>query len=500
MLLAEFDYTMGASPDDSNHQYAKEAIRHVAGEALRVARPLLAPHVEGPGVSEVITIETAGLGDRSYLVHDGVAAIAIDPQRDIDRFTTLLDQHGLTLELVVETHIHNDYVTGGYALAQATGASYVVSADDEVDFPRRRANDGDRFDAGHLSLTAIHTPGHTPHHLSYVLREDEGEPVAVFTGGSMLFGAVGRTDLIDPGRTIELTRSQFHSVRRLAADLGDEIVVYPTHGFGSFCAATKTTGDASTIGQERRQNVALVTNDEEAFVEELIAGLNAYPRYYAHMGPRNAAGPMEPDLSIPAKVNADELRRRIDAGEWVVDLRQRIAFARDHITGTVSVELGDPFATYLGWTMKWGTALTLIGESIEQIRDAQRQLVRIGIDELRGAAVGPPDELGEGQVGSYEEADFSNLAKVSARGGIVVLDVRRPDEWEAGHLRGAMHIPFWEIEDRVGEVPDGEVWVHCASGFRAAIAASLLARSGRSTVHIDADWDTARGSGLDIEP
>ncbi len=449
-------------------------------------------------MNEIITIETPGLGNRSYLVHDGEAGIVIDPQRDTDRIHAIVGRQGLRVEFVLETHIHNDYVTGGYALAQTTGAAYVVAADDDVAFERVAAHDGDRFDAGHLSMTAVRTPGHTVNHLSYVLREDGGEPVAVFTGGSMLFGAVGRTDLVSEDRTGELTRAQYRSVWRLADELGDDVTVNPTHGFGSFCSATKTTGDSSTIGNERRQNVALTTEDEDVFVTELLEGLSAHPSYYAHMSSLNAAGPHEPDLSLPAKADAAELRRRIDAGEWVVDLRQRVAFACHHVTGTISVELGDPFATYLGWTMPWGASLTLIGENADQVVDAQRQLVRIGIDQLSGAATGEPDALGQGDVSSYRVAGFKDLARVFDRDGVAVLDVRRTDEWDTGHLRDATHIPFWELEGRMAEVPDGEVWVHCASGFRASIAASLLARVGRRTVLIDADWDDAADVGLPV--
>src|SRR5437764_486224 len=211
-----------------------------------------------------------------------------------------------------------------------------------------------------------------------------------------------------------------------------------------------TTGPPSTIGTERRVNVALPT-DEAAFVKELIAGLNAYPRYYAHMGAANRLGPAAPDLTAPRTAGAAELRRRIEAGEWVVDLRQRRAFAASHLTGTVSVELGDPFATYLGWTIPWGTPLTLIGDSAQQVADAQRQLARIGIDRLPAAAVGPPGELADGHVSSYGVSDFEGL---TARWGCdkpVVLDGRRPDEWHAGHLAGASHIPFWELEQRAGE-------------------------------------------------
>ena len=249
---------------------------------------------------EVVTIETTSLGDRSYLVHDGEQAAVIDPQRDIDRVLAAADAAAVRITHVLETHIHNDYVTGGLALARAAGAGYVVAAAEEVSFDRVPAGDGDRFRSGRLTLTAMATPGHTPGHLSYVLHAAESTPVAVFTGGSMLFGAVGRTDLISPDQTTALTRAQYRSVRRLASELPDPVPVYPTHGFGSFCSATPTSGSSSTIGAERASNIAL-TSDEDSFVKELIAGLGAYPRYYAADGPGQPSRPRRPGPDRPAR-------------------------------------------------------------------------------------------------------------------------------------------------------------------------------------------------------
>jgi glyoxylase-like metal-dependent hydrolase (beta-lactamase superfamily II)/rhodanese-related sulfurtransferase len=447
-------------------------------------------------VHDVVTIETAGLGDRSYLVHDGEHAAVIDAQRDIDRVLAVAEAAAVRITHVLETHIHNDYVTGGLALARSTGADYVVAAAEDVSFGRVPAGDGDRFCSGRLTLTAMATPGHTPGHLSYVLRADEDAPAAVFTGGSLLYGAVGRTDLIGPDQTVALTRAQYRSVRRLAGDLPDPVAVYPTHGFGSFCSATPASGTSSTIGAERVANIAL-TSDEESFVKELLAGLGAYPRYYEHMGPANRRGPAAPDLRSPRTAGPAELRRRIGAGEWVVDLRQRRAFAGLHLTGSISVESGDPFATYLGWTMAWGTPLTLIGDSAGQVARAQRELARIGIAPA-AAATGTVEQLAGGRLSGYQVSDFAGLAASWSQAGRVVLDVRRPDEWRAGHLAGAVHIPFWELERRSGEVPAGEVWVHCASGFRASIAASLLDRAGRQVVHVDDDWERVARLGLPV--
>jgi hydroxyacylglutathione hydrolase len=449
---------------------------------------------------EVVTIPTPALGDRSYLIHDGAEAVVVDPQRDIGRILATAEARQVRITYVLETHIHNDYITGGLALAGQTGASYVVAASEEVSFDRMAVRDNDQIITGSLIMTVMHTPGHTPGHLSYVLSEAGAGPTAVFTGGSMLYGAVGRTDLISPDQTQQLTRAQYRSVRRLAAELPDEVAVYPTHGFGSFCSATPTVGTSSTIGTERQVNVAL-RSDEVAFVAELIAGLNAYPRYYTHMGPANRRGPQAFDLARPERADPAELRRRIDAGEWVVDLRERRAFARTHVTGTITIEFGDSFSTYLGWAIPWGTPLTLIGESQDQVAEAQLHLARIGIDYIAGAAAGPAAALATDEnISSYRVSDFGGLAAEWDRPGLVVLDVRRPDEWLAGHLARAVHIPFWEIESRAAEVPDGEVWVHCASGFRASIGASILQRAGRRVVHVDDDWENAARSRLPLDP
>lgn len=447
---------------------------------------------------DIITIETTSLGDRSYLIVDDAVAAVIDPQRDIDRVLDIARERGVRITHVLETHIHNDYVTGGYQLARATGAAYLLSAEDEVDFDHETVTDGDVVRVGDsLAIAALHTPGHTPTHLSYVARAD-GRDVAVFTGGSMLYGTVGRTDLISRAMADELTRHQHRSVRRIADLLGDDVLVLPTHGFGSFCSSVASDADgggadeASTIGDERRTNMALTTADEDAFVERLLGGLDAFPRYYAHMGPRNRLGPEPVDLSPPVEADAAEIRARIHAGEWVVDLRDRTVYARDFVRGTVNIGIADSFSTYLGWLVPWNMPVTLVGDTADEIARAQRQLVRIGIDRPAAAASGGVDAFADGDRGSYPIVDFSELVRARDEGAApVVLDVRRDDEWVQGRVDGALHVPLHRLDREMTRVPDGEVWVHCESGYRASIAASLLARAGRRPVLIDDDYDRA---------
>ena len=441
---------------------------------------------------DVSIVETSALGDRSYLVHTDGAGVVIDPQRDIDRILDLAEQQGVRITHVLETHIHNDYVTGGLELSRRTGAEYVVPAGEDVTYARRPIGDGDLIDAGPIQLRAISTPGHTHHHISYALNDSDGGTVGVFSGGSMLFGTAGRTDLLGSEHTHSLSRAQYHSVRRLAEELPADAQVYPTHGFGSFCAATPASGDASTIADERRANSAL-TQDEDTYVQELISGLTAYPAYYVHMGVINKGDPGPVDLSPPTPVDPAELRRRIDAGEWIVDLRHRTAFAAGHLDGAVGFELSDSFVTYLGWLYTWGAPLTFIGDDNDQIAEAQRQLVRIGIDNVTGAAVGSIHALSpDAGTSSYRVADFSDLADALESDTVVVLDVRLGGDYDDAHIAGAVNLPVHELIDRIGELPSGDVWVHCATGYRASVAASLLDRAGRIVVLIDDEFDNAK--------
>ncbi|WCO66333.1 rhodanese-like domain-containing protein [Iamia majanohamensis] len=449
---------------------------------------------------EVVIIETPSLGDRSYLVHDGAAALVVDPQRDLDRILDAAEAAGVEITHIAETHLHNDYVSGGLALARRVGARYLHAAAEDLAFDHDPVVGGDIVEVGDLRVEVLATPGHTLHHLSYIVRDEDGPPAA-FTGGSLLLGSVGRTDLVDAVPTDELTRAQFHSAHRIVSLLPDDACVYPTHGFGSFCSSAKSTGESDgTVGTEKKVNVAFTAASEDDFVEQLISGLSAHPAYYAHMAPLNAAGPQPIDLSPPAPVDPAELARRIHRGEWVVDLRQRRAFAGDHVVGTIGIELADPFATYLGWLIPWGTAVTLLADTEDEIAEAQRQLVRVGIDRPSGAADGGPDAYGEGHDrAGYAAVEFGQVPKMVEEDDTFVLDVRREDEWDEGHIAGAVHVPMHELLSRFDDVPAGRALVHCASGFRASIAASLLHRAGRDVVLIDDAYDNAADAGVSID-
>jgi len=454
-------------------------------------------------VIEIVTIETPSLGDRTYLATDGVSALVIDPQRDIDRVLAVAAVRGVEVTHVFETHIHNDYVSGGLALARECGAAYHVNAADTVAFSRVGIGDGDTITAGRsMRVRVIATPGHTFTHLAYALEDTAtGEVTAVFTGGSLLHGSTGRPDLLGAEHTLALAAAQHASARRLAGTLPDQAAIYPTHGFGSFCAATPSGGArlaGSTIGAEKRSNPAL-TFGKDSYVTTLVASLDAYPAYYAHMAAANAAGPPAPDQTPPARVPASELRWRISAGEWVVDLRPRREFAAGHVPGSLGVEYGDSFATYLGWLLPWGTPLTLVGETGTQTAAAQRDLTRIGIDRLAGAAIAKsPGWPATRHLVSYPVSDFPGLAAAWARQDLTILDVRRASERAREHIAGSVHVPLHELPGRMSDLPRGPLWVHCQAGYRASIAASLLLAAGHTVTAVDDDFGRAAGAGLPV--
>lgn len=454
---------------------------------------------------EIVPIATPNLGDRSYVVGNGSSAIVIDPQRDIDRVQAILDNRGWTVSHVLETHFHNDYVSGGLQLAKVLGAEYVVPDGMDISFDAHRVSDKAELESDLGLIRVLHTPGHTPNHISFAVNVG-GEDLALFTGGSLLFGSVGRPDLLGPDLTEPLARAQWASMRRIAADVSNTAQVYPTHGFGSFCSATATVGDASTVAEQIASN-PVFTTEEETFVAELIAGLDSYPAYYAHMGPANQAGAGPIDLSLPQVASAEEIARRIKAGEWVVDLRHRRIYAGEHVKGTLSFDVHGNAVTYLGWMIDWGTPITLLGEQPEEVQTMQRELVRIGIDRPVAYSVGTPAEWtsAEAPISSYPRKSHIDLAAaLAANPNLPMLDLRRNSEVENGYVRGAKLVPLHELRGRLDEVTawaatfEGPIWLYCGSGFRASIAASVLEAAGVDVVHVDDDFPNAAKAGLPI--
>ena len=434
----------------------------------------------------VVTIEVPSLGNRTHLVHDSHRALAIDPPRDAAPLERAAEDAGVDIVAVADTHVHNDYVSGGLGLARRHGADYLLSADEPVSFERVGVRGGEVLSYGDLELEVVATPGHTRHHQSFLVRSP-GRPAALFSGGSLLLGTVGRTDLVDPRLALHLAGAQWDSAQALAA-LDPATVLLPTHGFGSFCAGASVSGpqDAgpATLGEQRGINPALVS-DRAGFAAELVAGFGPIPAYYPHMDPINRTDPGTPR---PAHaVTRHEVAAAVAAGGWVVDLRDHASHADGHLPGTVGIEYSDQFATYVGWLVPWGAELILLADAPTAFASAARDLAGIGIEGV-GAHVLPPASHLESR---FRRADWAAYREAAVRtdGRPVVVDVRQDDEWAAGHLLDAVHVPVQDVEQQARALPAGELWVHCKSGYRAGIAASLLHRLGRDVVHVDDAWE-----------
>ena len=335
-------------------------------------------------------VPTPGLGNTASLLSGGREAVVVDPPRDAWRVIAAAESRGWRITHVVETHVHNDYLSGALELRSALGAEILAPGRGRYAFAHRPMDEGDTLEIDGLRLTALSTPGHTPEHLAWEIATDGSDgPAAVATGGSLLVGSAGRTDLLGADRTDELTRAQFRSLRALAA-LPDDVVVLPTHGAGSFCSVGPAdTGSTTTIGRERRSNPLLAVDDEERFRTTLLDGLGPYPRYYAEMGSINRAGPpVVGRLPDVPRIDVDAVRAAIAGGAHVVDARSRREFAAGHIRGSQNIELGDSFASYVGWFVPFGAAVVLVlPDPVEDaLVEATTQLFRIGYDRIVGRA------------------------------------------------------------------------------------------------------------------
>lgn len=427
---------------------------------------------------------TTGLGDNSYLLTSGHEAAIVDPQRDVARFLEAIERRGVRLRWILETHVHNDYVSGGPELRAATGAEIVGPAEARFAFDHRPVSDGDEISLGDLVLVAVATPGHTFEHTAYLLRSPQSElPVAVFSGGSLIVGSAGRTDLLGADHTDRLTRLQHGTMRRLS-ELPDDVALLPTHGAGSFCATSPPGRDrTSTLGAERLRNPALRATDEETFVREQLEGLTRYPTYYANMGPINRAGPaVIGHVPLPPPRSPDEIRRLMERGVPLVDTRPGHSFAGGHVPGSINIPLESSFASYVGWLLPFGHPLALVVQDDDALAEAATQLFRIGIERIEGYLEGGIEawRASGADLESFPTIEVADLvAEIGHGSAAEVLDVRQPTEWAAGHIEGSRHLFVGDVPDHVNEFDrSSPTTVICASGYRSAMAASLLHRDG----------------------
>ena len=436
------------------------------------------------------------LGNTSYLVEVGDGqAVVIDPPRDVDAHLALARSLGLQIAETLDTHLHADYLSGASELA-ARGSETTVPRGAAAPWARAALGDDERITCGRVALRALATPGHTPEHLSYVLEVD-GVPQAVFTGGSLILGGAGRTDLLGDAHTDELAHAQFQSLRRLA-ELPDTTALYPTHGAGSFCLAASAAVTETTIGSERVTNRLLAIDDEDAFVEVLVSGFGTFPTYYRHLQALNQAGPpLLGTLGEPPSLTPEEVVARVEQGAWLIDARPIDEWASGHPVGAVSNELRGAFASWLGWLVPFGSPVVLIVDDLHRPQ-AVRLARRIGYDDLAfldgGIAAWRAADLptaGVDEVGPHEAHDRH-------RAGALLLDVRQDAELSALRIPGALHI---ELGDLIGGATPkaSQVIAFCGHGERSATAASLLEARGLRVANLTGGITAWLDAGLPVE-
>jgi len=418
------------------------------------------------GMIEIEALVDEGLGHSSYVVGlgDG-SALVIDPARFPDAQRRVAAARGWRIAWTADTHSHADYISGSPELA-VDGATFLASAGARlaVNHTPIRAGEGVSL-APHVELRAVATPGHTPDHLAYLLVV-AGEPKALFSGGSLMVGALGRTDLLGAEHSDELARALFNSLRRDILTLPDDLPVYPTHGAGSFCSAPQGAARTTTIGTERRNNPLLAIEDEDAFVEMLLDGLGSFPRYFAELPEVNRVGPKMYPAPPPLKaLDLAAARHELEHGAVLVDARPIVDFARGHARGALSIEFRSVFATWLGWLLPLTQPVIFVLDDTTDREDVVRQCMTIGHDAILG-------EL-DGGFAAWQAAGLpiDTIAIVEpSQVAPSVLDVRQDAEWSSGHVPGARHVELAEIANAV--LPDGPVTVMCGHGERAMTAAS----------------------------
>jgi hydroxyacylglutathione hydrolase len=451
----------------------------------------------------------AGLGNNAHLLISArdKTAVLVDPLRDVDQYLTAARSEDVRITHVLETHIHNDFLTGSREVASLTGARIVASADAQLEFDHQPVRDGDTLVIGEIKLTVIATPGHTPEHVSYLATDTSrpANPPILLSGGSLLVGAVSRTDLLGHEHAVGLAHQLYHTLHERILPLGDDVAVYPTHGAGSFCTAAAGEGSSTTIGRERQSNPLLRLDTPASFGERLQASMPSYPSYFDRMRAVNRRGPRVLG-SVPrlAVLTPNDVQARQQSGEAVVDMRSVHEYARGHIPGVFHVELRPAFASWVGWVVPFGSPVILVSDSTEVHEYAVRQLIRIGYDDL-------PGYLGGGMPGwesaglPIERVPVLTMREVRSRlkrnEALVVLDVRQAHEWSGGHIPHATLIEAGALPTAEVDLPrDRLIATHCGHGQRAATALSVLERRGFEKLALVAEGvDAWRADGGALE-
>jgi glyoxylase-like metal-dependent hydrolase (beta-lactamase superfamily II)/rhodanese-related sulfurtransferase len=429
-------------------------------------------------VSGVELFVDEGLGHSSYLVDlgDGTAAM-VDPPRFPTDHLRAARARSLAPRWTIDTHSHADYVTGSPSLARDAGLTFVAPATSRLETPHLAVTDEQRIDvAAGIALRAIATPGHTPDHHVFLVERD-GSPAALFTGGSLMVGAVGRTDLCGPELTEPLAHEMFHSLRRLD-HLPDDLPVYPTHGAGSFCSAPGGSERVSTVGRERATNRLFRIDDEASFVEELLAGFGSFPTYFSQLPELNRRGPrLYAELPTLERLDLAAVDRHLDAGAAMIDARPIAEYGAGHLPGSISNALRPVFASWLGWMVPLDRSVILVAGADQDRRELVRQCLDIGHDNIVGEIEGGIDAW-RGAARAITTIPLIGPAGIAP----TLIDVRQRSEFDPGHIPGAIHIELGRLSTT--PVAEGPVTVMCGHGERAMTGASILAARGHEQLSV----------------
>ena len=448
-------------------------------------------------------------------------AIVVDPTRDVEQYVRAAAEEGVRVTHVTETHIHADFVSGSRELAQRTGAELLLSDEGDADWKyafaadskARLLHDGDVFMVGNVRFDVLHTPGHTPEHLSFMVTDTPAGAGAmgVLTGDFVFVGDVGRPDLLEKAAHVAGTmeasaRTLFRSLQRFKR-LPDHLQLWPGHGAGSACGKSLGAVPTTTLGYEKVANWGLSIIDEQAFVDSVLAGQPEPPAYFAEMKRLNKEGPaIRGDGSPPALLDVERLAALLLTGARIVDTRSADQFATRSIPGTISIPLGRSFSTWAGWLLPYDEDVYLIVDAGDAARvdAAVHDLAMIGLDRVAGywtSDVMDAYARAKHALQSISQRSVQEVADGMAEGAVTVVDVRGASEYEAGHLPGALNIPVGLLNDRLAELPMSQpVVVHCQGGARSSIAASVLrARGFDAVLNMTGGLDAWMAAGLPVE-
>ena len=456
------------------------------------------------------TIQTEGIAELSYLVGDddeGVAAI-FDPRADVDVYSDMAREAGVAITHIFETHIHADLVSGSRELCARVESAKIYNSSEggaEYGFDREKVNDGDRFEFGEVLVTARHTPGHTPEHLSYLLADVDhpDEPWGILTGDSLFVSSAGRPDLLGEKHTKQLAEQQFHTLRDFYLKMPDHVMIYPNHGAGSPCGADIGARMSSTIGYERKFNKFLQFADAKAFTDFAIKTAPPVPHYYPVMKRVNAQGPeilgnLPRVPALPPKAFKEAIEKKSGV---LVDTRMMLAFGGGHIPGALNIGGSPILSIWAGWMLDPDQAILLVLESDDDLEDVVRLFVRTGYTKFTGYLTGgmkawdaagfPLERIGQMSVHELNERKAS----------LQVIDVRSPGEWKKGHVPGAQHIFVPELRKRMNELDRNKpTAVYCGSGYRASIATSILKTAGFNELwNVPGSWEAWKKAKLPVE-